>query len=205
MLSIAVWHIAMLVFCAIGAIAWRGGVGKKLGIFLALAVATIGFAWLPIENFPTFWFAFAIPLLFALLAAWRLSGIRRWALLIPSFALLAMLAGIGVAMSVSNASNPVDGVANVRTYSKAQAAVKDRLNDPDSAKFRGLRINDYHGKRFVCGEVNARNRMGGLTGFTRFYLPIDDIIPFPTFNEGGDSASFLDLMRTCYGDDWDKR
>lgn len=38
------------------------------------------------------------------------------------------------------------------------------LKDPDSALFR----NQYVGRRALCGEVNARNAMGGYTGYSRF-------------------------------------
>jgi hypothetical protein len=43
------------------------------------------------------------------------------------------------------------------------------LNDPDSAQFRGA----YQSKRdqvVWCGEVNAKNRMGGMVGFSRYVL-----------------------------------
>jgi hypothetical protein len=43
------------------------------------------------------------------------------------------------------------------------------LNDPDSAQFRGA----YQSKRdqvVWCGEVNAKNRMGGMVGFTRYVV-----------------------------------
>jgi hypothetical protein len=45
--------------------------------------------------------------------------------------------------------------------------VKYRLNDPDSAQFR----NPYQSTRdksVWCGEVNARNRLGGMVGYTRY-------------------------------------
>lgn len=38
------------------------------------------------------------------------------------------------------------------------------LKDPDSALFR----NQFVGRRALCGEVNARNGMGGYAGYTRF-------------------------------------
>ncbi|WP_372502401.1 hypothetical protein P7L66_13330 [Tistrella mobilis] len=48
-------------------------------------------------------------------------------------------------------------------------AVLRQLKDPDSAKFRDVRLVDHPaGGRVVCGEVNARNSYGGYVGFARF-------------------------------------
>lgn len=45
-----------------------------------------------------------------------------------------------------------------------QEAVEAQLVDGDSAKFRGVQDTG----KGVCGEVNAKNRMGGYAGFERF-------------------------------------
>lgn len=51
----------------------------------------------------------------------------------------------------------------------AAQKVKDGLLDSDSAKFRNQKGN--------CGEVNAKNRMGGYTGFARYiYFPEDKTV-----------------------------
>lgn len=51
----------------------------------------------------------------------------------------------------------------------AAQKVKDGLLDSDSAKFRNQKGN--------CGEVNAKNRMGGYTGFSRYiYFPEDKTV-----------------------------
>ncbi len=48
---------------------------------------------------------------------------------------------------------------------QAHEAVKQQLNDPDSAEFRDERkMSDGT----ICGEVNAKNRMGGYVGFTPY-------------------------------------
>ena len=47
----------------------------------------------------------------------------------------------------------------------ARAAVELKLTDPGSAQFRNVRRADMF---TVCGEVNAKNQMGGYTGFTAF-------------------------------------
>ncbi|HVT24384.1 MAG TPA: hypothetical protein VHD95_07135 [Rhizomicrobium sp.] len=49
----------------------------------------------------------------------------------------------------------------------AEAAVKDRLKDPDSAKFDPLKdVVGYMNGRpvLVCGQVNAKNSFGAYTG-----------------------------------------
>lgn len=49
----------------------------------------------------------------------------------------------------------------------ARAAVRRSLLDPDSAVFRDERPSTVSAWTF-CGEVNARNRVGGMVGFRRF-------------------------------------
>jgi hypothetical protein len=44
--------------------------------------------------------------------------------------------------------------------------VKGALNDPDSAKFSDVAY--FSGTKAGCGSVNAKNRMGGYFGYTRF-------------------------------------
>lgn len=52
----------------------------------------------------------------------------------------------------------------------AKEAVQALLLDPDSAQFRKLMVRPANGSLVsVCGEVNAKNRMGGYNGFQRFY------------------------------------
>lgn len=44
------------------------------------------------------------------------------------------------------------------------------LKDPDSALFRKERVIDAEGQTVVCGEVNARNSMGGYVGYKNFVV-----------------------------------
>lgn len=53
-----------------------------------------------------------------------------------------------------------------KTMREGKAAVLENLKDPDSAKFRDLKTSR---DAFLCGEVNAKNSMGGYVGFKRFY------------------------------------
>jgi hypothetical protein len=52
---------------------------------------------------------------------------------------------------------------------EGREAVKSLLTDPSSAQFRNLRFHPARGQaRHLCGEVNAKNRMGGYVGFQAF-------------------------------------
>jgi hypothetical protein len=48
---------------------------------------------------------------------------------------------------------------------KARELVKRQLRDPDSAQFRNFDIKTIAGRKGLCGQVNAKNGFGGLTGF----------------------------------------
>ena len=43
-----------------------------------------------------------------------------------------------------------------------------RLNDPESAKFQNVVTNEI--TNWTCGSVNARNLMGGFTGWAKFAI-----------------------------------
>lgn len=55
-------------------------------------------------------------------------------------------------------------VSNDRLLVLGQEAVKERLKDPESAKFGKSRVVG----NVVCGSVNSKNSMGGFTGQKRF-------------------------------------
>lgn len=49
--------------------------------------------------------------------------------------------------------------------------VSQRLKDPSSAQFRNLTYHNINGfAHVVCGEVNAKNAMGGYAGFRPFIV-----------------------------------
>ncbi|WP_288199052.1 hypothetical protein [uncultured Pleomorphomonas sp.] len=51
-----------------------------------------------------------------------------------------------------------------------EGAIKDRLLDPDSAKFKSpLAAYSKDGFVVVCGLVNAKNGYGGYAGFAPYY------------------------------------
>ena len=51
---------------------------------------------------------------------------------------------------------------------KSKEGIKKRLKDPDSAKFRDVRFYSGSPVPVVCGQVNAKNALGGYSGFERF-------------------------------------
>jgi hypothetical protein len=69
----------------------------------------------------------------------------------------------------------------------AQQHVRSRLRDPTSAQFQSVRLTrgQDENRRVVCGEVNARNALGGFTGYRRFVIFARRV---------GDRAEFTNLM-----------
>ena len=58
----------------------------------------------------------------------------------------------------------------------AEASIKDKMPDPDSAKFRwdprtfALTGWSNVGVTYACGRLNGRNHLGGYTGYQRFWV-----------------------------------
>ena len=54
-----------------------------------------------------------------------------------------------------------------------QTAIKDRLKDPESARFSGVKYWEFKSETdrimYVCGFVNAKNSFGGYNGEQMFY------------------------------------
>lgn len=50
----------------------------------------------------------------------------------------------------------------------AHKAVEQKLRDPSSAEYRNEKLGSYQGVSVICGEVNAKNGFGGMTGFERY-------------------------------------
>ena len=61
---------------------------------------------------------------------------------------------------------------NANLEREARKYVIGTLRDPQSAQFRNLKVVDGsidgRGEKLVCGEVNAKNAMGGFVGFQPF-------------------------------------
>ena len=69
---------------------------------------------------------------------------------------------IGVIASVTYKMKYDDWIA----IPKAREVIQSQLRDPGSAQFRNERLTKT---RTLCGEVNAKNGMGGYTGFERYF------------------------------------
>ena len=82
---------------------------------------------------------------------------------LPYFPILifSLLATEGVYAAPSKPSKEADA-AKVQVV---KMSIAKSLKDPDSAKFRGVKLK----WGTVCGEVNAKNSYGGYAGYRRFY------------------------------------
>lgn len=85
-----------------------------------------------------------------------------------------------------------DWQANRSPAALSRAFVKGKLNDPESASFRNHVEAKRGGEGVWCGEVNARNRMGGMVGYTRYVAEISpdrdlDFLDKVHFDEGNDT------------------
>lgn len=86
------------------------------------------------------------------------------------------------------AQQQVSGAVVLQTptdfHRTARRSLLDRLRDPGSAQFRAVRRVPASNGYVFCGEVNARNGFGGMTGYVRFqayanadgrtYVELDD-------------------------------
>lgn len=79
-------------------------------------------------------------------------------------------------------------------FTSARRAFDEKLLDHTSARFR-----DVHGDAgAVCGFVNAKNRMGAYTGWTRFVVLFTSP-PRLEIEEAGKENIFVDVI--CKEDD----
>lgn len=76
------------------------------------------------------------------------------------------------------------------SYGEAMNAVRDKLIDPDSAKFSDIRQCERKGG--VRGWVNSKNQMGGYTGKRQFFY-----VNGKAGIEGQSEWEYLDLHREC--------
>ena len=75
--------------------------------------------------------------------------------------------------SFANAQDRIE-----KFVSKAKNQATKNLLDPSSAQFRNLEVREMIGDKGkkhlnLCGEVNAKNRMGGYVGFKTFSAGVD--------------------------------
>ena len=69
--------------------------------------------------------------------------------------------------------------------------VRRNLFDPEAAKFRNIKGN--------CGEINAKNKMGGYTGYRRFIYDAEfDTVSIEDENDGLYNPKMMDIL-------WEKK
>lgn len=98
---------------------------------------------------------------------------------------------VGIVMMGVAAAVAYDYQAHRSPAAVAKAVIKSKLNDPDSAVFRHHVAAKRGGEGVWCGEVNARNRMGGMVGFTRYVVEVTPdrelaVLDAVYFDEGDD-------------------
>jgi glucose dehydrogenase len=142
----------------------------------------------------------AVPIVVTGVFLLRQPGRRRTIGAITLMLVAILLVYSIIAARLSHARDTFDGVTDLPSYLGGQAWVRDSLNDPDSAHFKDLWFNKSYGKWSMCGEVNARNRMGGLVGYTRFYVGVSDVLHRVTFDQDG--AGFDDFANHCFSEGW---
>lgn len=79
----------------------------------------------------------------------------------------------------------------------AKTAVATALTDPDSAKFKNLRSTKWALGDFVCGEVNAKNKMGGYSGYEGFYYIKPKIVFYSDLNNQWIDRNSSNLTKSC--------
>lgn len=84
---------------------------------------------------------------------------------------------IDSSIKLNNLLSPNDSDEEIAT--KTIGRIKGRLKDPDSALVSDVRVVHYAGGRFACGEINAKNSLGGYVGYKPFIgdfiVNIDDL------------------------------
>lgn len=82
---------------------------------------------------------------------------------------------ISIILMVVNFEGWAQTSANIKSFDveKAKASVTNNFKDPESAKFRKMYIskfvnNEGESAYSLCGEVNAKNSMGGYVGYKNF-------------------------------------
>lgn len=75
---------------------------------------------------------------------------------------------------------------------RARSELKLKLYDAESAQFRNEKVFKVNGTTLVCGEINAKNRLGGYSGFQPFVVQDGEWVTM-----GDKDAETID--RTCEG------
>lgn len=79
-----------------------------------------------------------------------------------------------------------------------ETAVRDKLKDPESARFKHF---DYGSKGTYCGLVNSKNAFGGYVGDVPYWVMIlpDDKVEVMGLGDGDLERQFVTSMCTSSG------
>jgi hypothetical protein len=80
-------------------------------------------------------------------------------------------------------------------HSKARAAVSRLLFNPASAQFDVLRSVEVDAAKYVCGNVNAKDKSGAYAGYKAFVYTV--AIDFARIDDDGQIAQLHDAFKTC--------
>jgi hypothetical protein len=89
-----------------------------------------------------------------------------------------------------------NSVPSASLISDAEKAVAEPMFDPAAVTFRNVGVRTFAGKPYICGQFNAKNRLGGYVGYQDFLYGGKG-----TLVENGDTSSkyYQDLMIANYG------
>lgn len=72
-------------------------------------------------------------------------------------------------------ANLVFAASNQQMIDEAKRAVRERLKDPESARFRNVRVTlTPNNSVWIKGEYNAKNAFGGYVGFEKFVYTTEE-------------------------------
>ena len=71
-----------------------------------------------------------------------------------------------ICLSILFLVSTVQSGCSIGEEGRVKKEVKEVLNDPSSAEFRNIKVFENGN---YCGEVNAKNKMGGYVGFQSFF------------------------------------
>jgi hypothetical protein len=89
---------------------------------------------------------------------------------------------------------------------KQRVAVLEKLHHPESAVFRNVRQSKVDPSMW-CGEVNARNALGGMVGFTRYTATVltegkKDILLSASIDPAGPGRDAQGPLATMFQEEW---
>ena len=84
------------------------------------------------------------------------------------------------------------------------ASVKSVLKDPDSAKFKWMKLHGSGSSEIYCGLVNAKNSYGGYTGYSIFSVTLGKGKAKYLSLNNEENGDVTDICKTACYDDFTK-